>query len=248
MRMRGLLAAGLALIAPMAAWAAPGECPALPRRTPMPYAAIPSAPPYEAWVPQVRALDARLPSLQRETRQLVFVGDSITAGWDPGVFKQYYGARAPLLLGIGGDSTPGVLERLPSEWGPLHPQLVVLLIGTNNTQWLPGTPADVALGIAEIVRMIHAQSAGARILVLGILPRGATPAEPLRPVNADVNALIAKCADGETVFYANPGPALLDSAGRLSPEMSFDTLHLTPKGYGVLAAAMEPEIRKLMGE
>jgi lysophospholipase L1-like esterase len=214
----------------------------------MPYAALPSALPYEAWAPQVKTLDANLPGLQRETRRLVFIGDSITAGWDPAVFSQYYGTRAPLLIGIIGDATPGVLKRLPDEWGPLRPRLVVLLIGTNNTQWLPGSPADVALGIAEIVRLIHTRSSGTRILILGILPRGATPAEPLRAVNAQVNALIAKCADGNTVFYADPGPALLDASGNLSKEMSGDTLHLTPLGYATLAAAMEPQIKAIMGE
>lgn len=214
----------------------------------MPMAAVPMALPYDTWEPSVAALAARLPALAQSTRRLVFIGDSITAGWDPGVFGEYYGRRAPLLLGINGDATPGVLKRLPAEWGPMRPRLVILLIGTNNTQWLPGSPADVALGIAEIVRMIHARSSGTRILLLGILPRGTTPAEPLRAVNAQVNALIARCADGDTVFYANPGPALLDPAGMLTTEMSFDTLHLTAKAYGVVAAAIEPQVRAIMGE
>jgi beta-glucosidase len=63
-----------------------------------------------------------------------------------------------------------------------------------------------------------------------------------------VNALIARCADGDTVFYADPGPALLDSKGDLSAALSFDSLHLTPEGYAVLAAAMEPTIKAIMGE
>ena len=244
---RTLLGA-LALLTPAVAWAAPSVCPALPPREPMPYAAIPSALPYKAWQPQVEALAANLPNLQLESRQLVFVGDSITAGWDPGVFGQYYGQRSPVLFGIIGDATAGVLERLPAEWGPMHPRLTVLLIGTNNTQWMPGSPEDVALGVAEIVRMIHAKSPSTRILILGILPRGATPAEPLRAVNSKVNALIAKCADGKTVFYDDPGPALLDANGDLSNEMSTDMLHLTGKGYAALAAAMEPQIKTLMGD
>jgi lysophospholipase L1-like esterase len=96
--------------------------------------------------------------------------------------------------------------------------------------------------------MIHQRSPGTKILLLGILPRGATPADPLRAVNARVNALIARCADGKTVFYDDPGPAILDASGNITPEMSFDTLHLTPKGYAALAAAMEPEIKTLMGD
>jgi beta-glucosidase len=242
------LAACLALAPGFAAAAPTGECPALPPRDPMPAAAVAAPLTYPAWAPQVAALQAALPSLQLPSRRLVFVGDSITASWDPGVFSAYYGQRAPLLLGIIGDMTQGVLDRLPDEWGPLRPRLVVLLIGTNNTQWMPGPPEDVALGIAEIVRLIHARSSGTRILLIGILPRGRTPAEPLRAVNAQVNALIARCADGDTVFYADPGPALLDSKGDLSAALSFDSLHLTPEGYAVLAAAMEPTIKAIMGE
>ncbi|MEJ1978559.1 MAG: GDSL-type esterase/lipase family protein [Acetobacteraceae bacterium] len=97
----------------------------------------PKRPPTEltdpTWRKQVAELDSRLPSLQRESRRLVFIGDSLTASWDPGLFSQFYGSRAPLLLGISGDYTQGVLQRLPNEWGPLRPRLVVLLIGTNNT-------------------------------------------------------------------------------------------------------------------
>lgn len=199
------------------------------------------------WRSQVAALQARLPLLELPSRQLVFVGDSITASWDPAVFSQAFGPLSPLLLGIGGDFTQGVLQRLPSEWGPLRPRLVVLLIGTNNTQWGHGAPEDVALGIAEIVRMIHARSPDTRVLLLGILPRGVDPSEPLRAVNARVNALIARCADDGRVFYMDAGAPLLDAAGQLTPAMSFDSLHLTPAGYAVLAQTIGPEIQRLMG-
>ena len=213
----------------------------------MPPEAIPTALADPTWQQQVANLNARLPTLQRESRQLVFVGDSITAGWDPGLFSQFWGARAPLLLGIIGDYTQGILQRLPEEWGPLRPRLVVLLIGTNNTTWTKAPPDDVALGVAEDVRLIHRLSPNTRVLILGILPHGREPTDPVRAVNAAVNALISHCADGETTFYMDAGRPLLNANGQLSNEVSFDGLHLTPVGYAILATTIEPVVRQLMG-
>ncbi len=247
MRLRGLawgLAWGLACLP---AWAA-GTCPAIPRRSPMPMEAVPTELPWSNWPEQVAAIHDHLPGLDLPTRRLVFVGDSITAGWDPGVFGQYYGHRAPLLLGVIGDGTQGVLQRLPAEWGPMRPRLAILLIGTNNIGAGGSTPENVALGVAEIVRLIHTRSSGTRVLILGVLPRGADPSDPLRTANAKLNAIIAHCADGQTTFFLDIGSALLDPAGRLSNDVSFDFLHFTPAGYALIAAALEPEVKRIMGE
>lgn len=242
-----LAAALLAVLAPASAWAA-GDCPAIPPRSPMPVEAVAAAIPQPLWINQVRALDARLQSEPLASRRLVWIGDSLTASWDQGLFAQFYATRAPLLLGVSGDYTQGVLERLPREWGPLRPRLAVLLIGTNNTLWGGGTADNVALGIAEIVRLIHSRSSGTRVLIVGILPHGATPADPARAVDAQINRLVAQCADGQTVFFTDPGWALVDRGGNLPSEVSFDGTHLTPVGYALLAMALEPDIRRIMGE
>ena len=243
-------AVALAALAPLGAvrpaWAA-GDCPALPRRDPMPAEAVPAPLEWSGWTSQVNALHASLPGLQLASRRLAFIGDSITASWDPGLFNQFFGHRAPVLLGIAGDGTQSLLDRLPDEWGPLRPRLAVLLIGTNNIAF--GAPPDnVALGIAEIVRMIHARSSGTRVLIVGILPRGAGPAEPLRGVAARVNEQVARCADGQTTFYIDIGRSLLNASGQLSTEVSFDSLHLTPIGYAIMGMALEPEIKRIMNE
>ncbi len=241
------LLSSLALLLAAAPAHAQGDCPALPRRTPMPAEAIPTATTFvPGWQTQVDALDAALPSLALPTRQLVFLGDSLTASWDPGVFSLFYGARSPLLLGIAGDTTQGLLSRLPREWGPLRPRVAVLLIGTNNTKYGASRPADVALGIAEIVRLIHARSPQTRVVLLGLLPTGREPTDPLRALDAQVNAQIAACADGRTTFYANPGAYLLNAAGQLPEQVSFDALHLTPVGYAILATALAPTLTSVL--
>src|SRR5213592_2220653 len=66
---------------------------------------------------------------------LLFLGDSITQGWhDNAVWKRFYGPRNAANFGIGGDRTEHVLWRLQhGEVDGIHPRVVVLMIGTNNS-------------------------------------------------------------------------------------------------------------------
>lgn len=214
----------------------------------MPLDALPASLAFPEWATQVATLQSQLPQLNPASRRLVFVGDSLTFNWieHPDIFGRHYGGRAPLNLGVWGDRTEGVLKRLGGEWEGLRPRLAVLLIGTNNTS-NGSAPDDVALGIAEIVRLIHARAPATRVLVVGILPRGLNPS-PLRDANARVNALVARCADGATTFYVDVSAALLNRRGQFASDMSADEVHLTAAGYALFAKALEPAIRKGMGE
>ncbi len=235
-------------------------CAALPAR---PVPSRESRPEYIEWQPwrdSVAALSQRLAGIDTSHARLVFLGDSILDGFQADLFRQFYGHRAAVNLSIAGDITQGVLWRLSprrataqdqaggGQWpASLKPRLAVVLLGTNNTLQNRDA-AEVALGIAEVVRMIRRRSPTTRILLVGILPRGADTSEPLRAVGARVNDLIARCADNATVFYTNPGPMLLDGQGRLAELIAPDRLHPSWIGYAILAAALEPQIRHLLGE
>lgn len=214
----------------------------------MPADAVAAALSFPEWQTQVDTLKANLSHQDLASRRLVFLGDSLTFNWveHQDIFDRYYGRRAPLNLGVWGDRTEGVLKRLNEEWVGLQPRLVVLLIGTNNT--VNGSaPENVALGIAEIVRLIHTRSPASRVLIVGILPRGLKPS-PLRDANARVNELIGRCADGKTTFTIDVAPVLLNAAGKFTSAVSPDEVHLTSAGYTMLAQALEPTIRKLETE
>src|SRR4051794_22498159 len=62
---------------------------------------------------------------------LLFLGDSITQGWnDNEVWKRYYGPRHAANFGIGGDQTQHVLWRIQNgELEGIRPKVVVLMIG-----------------------------------------------------------------------------------------------------------------------
>jgi lysophospholipase L1-like esterase len=223
-------------------------CAALPPRNPMPREARPEFLEEQNWRNRVAEL-SRIAPADFARAQIVFLGDSITQGWFPAIWQQFYAHRSPLNLGVGGDFTQGLLWRLSQggQWpANLRPRVAVLLIGTNNALYAQ-QPEDTALGIAEIVRLIRQRSPGTKVLVVGLLPRGADASDPNRRQNQRVNEMIARCADGQSVFYTDPGTMLLDGQGRLSDQIAFDRLHLTYVGYAELAAGLEPTIRSLLG-
>jgi beta-glucosidase len=224
-------------------------CPALVAGQPLPVEAQPDFVNEPNWRARVTELDRELASANLARVRLLFLGDSITEGWTPQLFQQFYGHRAALNLGVSGDSTQGLLWRLTH--GPLgqslRPRLVVLLIGTNDL-WVGARPENIALGIAQVVRTIRQRSPDSRVLLLGILPRGAEPTDPLRAIAAKVNELIVGCADGAHVFYADLGRLFVDAEGRLSNQVSFDYVHPTWVGYGILSAGLEPYVRQVLGD
>ncbi len=214
----------------------------------MPAEAVPRPVPVDEWRRRDEDLDRRLRGQDLGRVRLAFVGDSIVQGWDPVTWDLFWGGLSPLNLGLWGDTTGGALWRLGGgQWGPsLRPEVVVVLIGTNNANW-NSRAEDTALGIAEIVRLVRARSPSSKVLLLGLLPRGRDAAAPERAVNAAVSALVRRCADGRTVFFLDPGAALVGADGRISDQVLFDGLHPTMVGYAILGGAIRAEVLRLMG-
>ena len=245
---RALAALGLVLgLTAGSAVAAPG-CPAIPRPANLPREAQAEAMEFPGWRGRVAEIDQYLARIDRSQAELVFLGDSLTQSWEPTMYAQFFGHRRAVNLGVFGDFTQGMLYRLRAgQWGNLRPKLVVLLIGTNNSA-AGSRPEDTALGVAEVIRFIHGQSPRTRILLVGTLPRGADRNDPVRAVNARLNALIARCADGRSTVYIEPGPLLVMPDGQLTEHVAFDRLHLTMVGYAILGAAIAPQINRMLAE
>ena len=197
------------------------------------------------WQDRQASFNARV---QQGNVDLLFIGDSITHGWEGGgkeVWEKYYAKRNAVNLGIGGDRTEHVLWRLENgNLEGIRPKLAVLMIGTNNSG--ANTSEEIAEGVKAIVEKLRAKQPQMKVLVLAIFPRGANNENPNRKVNTKANELIAKLADEKNVFFLDIGPKFLDADGTLSKETMPDLLHLTPKSYETWAEAIEPTVAKLM--
>jgi lysophospholipase L1-like esterase len=104
---------------------------------------------------------------------VIFLGDSITHGWEgQKAWQEHFGAFKPVNLGIGGDQTGHVLWRITDghELDHLNPKAAVIMIGTNN---IGGYSAQqIAGGIKAIVEELKRQKPHIKVLVLGVFPRG----------------------------------------------------------------------------
>jgi lysophospholipase L1-like esterase len=182
---------------------------------------------------------------------LLFLGDSITEGWagrGKDVWKKHYADKYGHVanFGISGDRTQHVLWRIDhGELDNIHPKVIVLMIGTNNAAWNP--PAQIANAVKKIVEEAR-EKTGAKILLLSVFPRGATPDDKLRKVNEQVNEQIKKLDDGKNVRYFELWNQFLDKDGNLTKEIMPDRLHPNQKGYEIWADAMDPLLAEMMGQ
>ncbi len=200
---------------------------------------------------QMKRHEAFNERVKQGNADLVFIGDSITQGWEGSgkdVWAKYYGDRNAVNLGIGGDRTQHVLWRLDhGNIEGISPKLAVLMIGTNNSNGMDNTAEEIGAGIEAIVKKLRAELPRTKVLILAIFPRGAKPS-PQREKNAKASEIAAQLADNENVFYLDIGPKFLDADGTLSKDIMPDLLHLNPRGYEIWAEAIEPKVAELMGE
>jgi lysophospholipase L1-like esterase len=181
--------------------------------------------------------------------QLLFLGDSITAGWagrGKEVWAKSFSQWQPANFGIGGDRTQHVLWRIENgELDGIKPKAAVLMIGTNNVG--NDTAEGIAKGVTRIVETIRAKTPDTKILLLAVFPRGekASP-NPGREKLAQVNAIIAKLADNKHVFFMDIGAKFLQPDGTLPKDIMPDFLHPNEAGYQIWADAISPKLTELM--
>jgi beta-glucosidase len=187
---------------------------------------------------------------------LVFIGDSITQGWEgngKNVWTNYYGHRKCLNFGVGGDRTEHVLWRFENgQLDGIKPKAAVLMIGTNNSNKnKDGTEqyseAEILAGVQAIIQQIRVRLPETKLLVVGIFPRGKTFSTQ-RGKNLQVNQALAKVADGQMIHYVDFGSQLIEADGSIARTIMPDALHLSEKGYEIWAEAIEPKLKELLGE
>ena len=182
---------------------------------------------------------------------LLFVGDSITDGWNRGGEFSWlkFAPYQPANFGISGDRTEHVIWRMRNgELDGIAPKLVVIMIGTNNGG---DSAPDVAAGIKTIIMDIHERVPKAKFLLLAIFPRGEKASDGARVKNEEVNKLIAKYPGDLSlgrVSYLDINAKFLTADGTLPKDVMPDLLHPNDKGYQIWADAIVDKVKQLMTE
>lgn len=185
--------------------------------------------------------------LKKGPIQVVFIGDSITDGWrgrGKKVWQSNYGKYNALNLGIGGDRTEHVLWRVDhGELDGISPKAIVMMIGTNN---IGSSAQEIAAGITCDVKAVHEKAPDAKILLLGVFPRGMNAHNPARAKIKEVNQTISKLDGTDNVKYLDIGDKFLEPDGTLPKNIMPDALHPNAKGYAIWAKAIEPTLDELV--
>ena len=215
------------------------------------HSAVEPAPRGEEWWQQRhRAINQRVAEVG-ERAQVIFIGDSITQGWEGAgkeVWERYYAPRQALNLGISGDRTQHVLWRLDhGNLEGLRPKAAVVMIGTNNSNGEDNTVEQIADGVRAIVQKLRTRLPGTKIILVAIFPRAENPG-PQRGKVLQVNQLLQRLGDNRDVFYVDFGYKFLNDQGLIPRELMPDYLHLSPAGYALWAESIEGLLAHLLGD
>ncbi len=186
---------------------------------------------------------------------VLFLGDSITAGWTkvPALWESAWGRYQPANFGIGGDQTQHVIWRIEqAELENISPKVVVLMIGTNNTGG--NTAEEITAANHKIVTMIQEALPETKILLLAIFPRGPRTSgsgvvedgTTRMAVISAVNAKMATWDDGDKIRYLDIGHVFLDADGNIPLDIMPDRLHPNAAGYQLWVDAMSPLLAEMM--
>jgi lysophospholipase L1-like esterase len=196
-----------------------------------------------SWLKRYRSINALARTGQAE---VVFLGDSITHGWKyTNTWNSKFGTYRAINAGISSDRVQHLLWRVENgNFAQIKPKVAVILVGVNNLAL--NTPLEIAGGIKQVTTAIHKRSPKTKILLLGIFPSGKEPTHKRRGKIKKINIQIKKIADNNKIHYLNFGNRFLEKDGSISKKTMFDYLHLTPKGYGIWASAMQPKLESLL--
>lgn len=179
-----------------------------------------------------RILDA----IKQNPPQKVIIGNSITHYWggEPGrengsrTWKKVMQPGGYFNLGYGWDRIENVLWRVyHGELDGYRADEIVLMIGTNNLGL--NTDQEIVDGLQFLLQQIRVRQPGARIKVVGLLPRRGKEEHV-----TTVNRQISKMASRNRFTFLDIGNGLLTENGKIDESLFLDGLHPNEKGYSLI--------------
>jgi len=182
--------------------------------------------------------------------RVVFFGDSITDFWR---LNEYFPDSDYLNRGIAGQTSGQLLQRMKDDVINLHPEAVLILIGTNDlARQIPVEAIEsnyqmlADLATANRIKVIFAAVTPVSDYHKDQEPSyERTPQRPAVFIRA-LNDWLQKFCNQRGYGYADYFTATVDQAGQFQAELSDDGLHPNAKGYRVMAPLAAGAIDKIV--
>lgn len=198
-----------------------------------------------------RAENAALPVAAKDTRRVVFFGDSITEGWGPTGSDRFFPGKPYVNRGISGQTTAQMLVRFRQDVLALKPAVVVILAGTNDIAGNTG-PATQQMIEDNLHSMVElAQANGIEVVLASVLPvsdypwrPGTQPAQKVRQLNASLQ----QYAQRQGLVYLDYHTAMTNAEGGLDRELAGDGVHPSAAGYARMAPLAEQAVASALSD
>lgn len=166
------------------------------------------------------SINLGLPPVQ--AGDVVFLGDSITAGGD---WQKAFPDIPTCNHGINGDTSGGVLQRLKAITD-YKPSKIFLKIGTNDLA-LEISIETILDNYRQILNEIKSDTPATMVYAQSVLPRALSFRRRIESLNDGIKELSLSL----NYSFLNLYPAFQDPTGALRAEFTDDDLHLSPAGY-----------------
>lgn len=168
---------------------------------------------------------------QGDNRLGVLVGDSLSL-WFPSDRLPSY--QLWLNQGLSGDTTDGILRRLP-DFANTRPDVIYVMAGVNDLKH-GRSDNEILWNLRQIIHRLQQNHPQANIIVQSILPTRSDriPGERISWLNQQLAAIVGQA--GAT--YLDVYSYMADEAGYMRPEMTTDGIHLSPQGYATWQTAI----------
>jgi len=159
--------------------------------------------------------NAKLPPPAANESRVVFMGNSITEGWEK-YFPTMFAGKPYISRGISGQTTPQMLVRFRPDVVALKPKVVVILAGTNDIAGNTG-PSTLEMIEDNIASMAEiARENGIKVVLSSVLPVFDYPWKPgLEPAPKIIalNKWIKDYASQHGAVYVDYHSAMADARG-----------------------------------
>ena len=169
--------------------------------------------------------------------EVVFMGNSITDGWDDN-HLEFFTDNNFACRGISGQVTGQMLCRFYSDVVDLKPKAVVILAGVNDIAGNQGPMDDrhIAENIFSMAEL--ARQHGIRPLIASCLPCDTIPWNAAVVNTAthivNLNTMLQDYAEANGITYVDYYSALTTPDGALASEYTNDRLHPNRAGYDIM--------------
>lgn len=188
--------------------------------------------------------------------RVVFMGDSITDGWQQPRYGGFFPGKPYVDRGISGQTTPQMLLRFRRDVIDLRPKAVVILAGTNDIAGNTGpmTNEEIQGNLASMSELAHAHKI--KVVMSSVTPVSEyhvanprvapqTTTRPMARIKA-LNDWMKSYAAANGDVYLDYFSAMIDDKGLMRAELTEDDLHPNAKGYAVMAPLAEAAIARAL--